>query len=251
MLIVRRHPLRRSRRGVPAERSQLAQEHSVPVMVYAVERGPAPRRGGADPGARQPEPGGRDHGARAPRPPAPRGSGGAPRDRGDRRSRRSCSSPSRCRAEALQREGLDREPPADRHVGARAGLGRARHRRDALPRAARQRGRLHGGPLRRGRGVRADGAARWTPSTATRWSSKMPHAQRATVLKGEYTSGQLLSLIGHFDFARGHAPALPDLRRAPAACRSWRCPTPSKVAGFLEDLEIAHAAARSRSTRAA
>ncbi len=31
----------------------------------------------------------------------------------------------------------------------------------------------------------------------------MLRAQRATVLKGEYTSGQLLSLMAHFDFAVG------------------------------------------------
>jgi polysaccharide pyruvyl transferase CsaB len=33
--------------------------------------------------------------------------------------------------------------------------------------------------------------------------SKMAHAHQATVLKGEYTSGQLLSLMSHFDFAVG------------------------------------------------
>ena len=31
----------------------------------------------------------------------------------------------------------------------------------------------------------------------------MAHAQRATVLKGEYTSGQMLTIIGHFAFAVG------------------------------------------------
>ena len=31
----------------------------------------------------------------------------------------------------------------------------------------------------------------------------MDHAQRATVLKGEYTSGQMLAIVGHFAFAVG------------------------------------------------
>jgi polysaccharide pyruvyl transferase WcaK-like protein len=58
------------------------------------------------------------------------------------------------------------------------------------------------------------------------------------VLKGEYTSGQLLSLIGHFDFAVGmrlHFLIFAALNRVPFVA----LPYSSKVAGFLEDLEIA------------
>ncbi|HEY7038281.1 MAG TPA: polysaccharide pyruvyl transferase family protein [Methylomirabilota bacterium] len=68
--------------------------------------------------------------------------------------------------------------------------------------------------------------------------SKMAYAHRATVLKGEYTSGQLLSLIGHFDFAVGmrlHFLIFAALNRVPFVA----LPYSSKVAGFLEDLEIA------------
>lgn len=68
--------------------------------------------------------------------------------------------------------------------------------------------------------------------------SKMAHAPQATVLKGEYTSGQLLSLMGHFDFAVGmrlHFLIFAALNRVPFVA----LPYSSKVAGFLEDLEIA------------
>lgn len=68
--------------------------------------------------------------------------------------------------------------------------------------------------------------------------SRMAHAHRATVLKGEYTSGQLLSLMSHFDFAVGmrlHFLIFAALSRVPFVA----LPYSSKVAGFLEDLEIA------------
>jgi polysaccharide pyruvyl transferase CsaB len=68
--------------------------------------------------------------------------------------------------------------------------------------------------------------------------SKMAYAHRATVLKGEYTSGQLLSLMGHFDFAVGmrlHFLIFAALNRVPFVA----LPYSSKVAGFLEDLDIA------------
>ena len=68
--------------------------------------------------------------------------------------------------------------------------------------------------------------------------SKMAHAHQATVLKGEYTSGQLLSLMSHFDFAVGmrlHFLIFAALNRVPFVA----LPYSSKVAGFLEDLEIA------------
>src|SRR5262245_37908173 len=67
--------------------------------------------------------------------------------------------------------------------------------------------------------------------------SKMAYAHRATVLKGEYTSGQLLSLIGHFDFAVGmrlHFLIFAALNRVPFVA----LPYAGKVQGFLEDLEI-------------
>jgi len=68
--------------------------------------------------------------------------------------------------------------------------------------------------------------------------SKMAYAHRATVLKGEYTSGQLLSLMSHFDFAVGmrlHFLIFAALNRVPFVA----LPYSGKVAGFLEDLEIA------------
>ena len=68
--------------------------------------------------------------------------------------------------------------------------------------------------------------------------SRMAHAHRATVLRGEYTSGQLLSLMSHFDFAVGmrlHFLIFAALNRVPFVA----LPYSSKVAGFLEDLEIA------------
>jgi polysaccharide pyruvyl transferase WcaK-like protein len=68
--------------------------------------------------------------------------------------------------------------------------------------------------------------------------SKMAHAHQAAVLKGEYTSGQLLSLMSHFDIAVGmrlHFLIFAALSRVPFVA----LPYSSKVAGFLEDLEIA------------
>jgi polysaccharide pyruvyl transferase CsaB len=68
--------------------------------------------------------------------------------------------------------------------------------------------------------------------------SRMAYAHRATVLKGEYTPGQLLALMGHFDFAVGmrlHFLIFAALNRVPFVA----LPYSSKVAGFLEDLEIA------------
>ena len=68
--------------------------------------------------------------------------------------------------------------------------------------------------------------------------AQMAHAQRATVLKGEYTVGQMLSLIGHLAFAVGmrlHFLIFAALQRTPFVA----LPYASKVAGFLEDLQMA------------
>ncbi len=68
--------------------------------------------------------------------------------------------------------------------------------------------------------------------------SQMAYADRATVLKGEYTSGQMLSLIGHFEFAVGmrlHFLMFAALQRVPFVA----LPYAGKVVGFLEDLEMA------------
>lgn len=63
--------------------------------------------------------------------------------------------------------------------------------------------------------------------------AKMVHADRATVLKGEYRPGQLLSLFGHFTFAVGmrlHFLIFAALQRVPFAA----LPCAGKVASFLE-----------------
>jgi polysaccharide pyruvyl transferase CsaB len=67
--------------------------------------------------------------------------------------------------------------------------------------------------------------------------AKMLRAQRATVLKGEYTSGQILELISHFDFVLGmrlHFLVFAALQRVPFVA----LPYAGKVSGFLEDLEV-------------
>jgi polysaccharide pyruvyl transferase CsaB len=68
--------------------------------------------------------------------------------------------------------------------------------------------------------------------------SNMLRAQRATVLKGNYTSGQLLTLMKHFSFALGmrlHFLIFAALQGVPFVA----LPYASKVSGFLEDLNVA------------
>jgi polysaccharide pyruvyl transferase CsaB len=67
--------------------------------------------------------------------------------------------------------------------------------------------------------------------------AKMLRPQRARVLNGEYTSGQLLALMGRFNFAVGmrlHFLIFAALRGVPFVA----LPYSGKVAGFLEDLKL-------------
>jgi polysaccharide pyruvyl transferase CsaB len=67
--------------------------------------------------------------------------------------------------------------------------------------------------------------------------SRMQCAQRATVLKSDWTPGQLLTLIGHFDFVVGmrlHFLIFAARNSVPFVA----LPYASKVSGLLRDLEI-------------
>jgi len=67
--------------------------------------------------------------------------------------------------------------------------------------------------------------------------AKMANARRATVLKGDYTPGQLLTLVGHFAFAVGmrlHFLIFAALRQVPFVA----LPYAAKVTGILEALEM-------------
>ena len=66
---------------------------------------------------------------------------------------------------------------------------------------------------------------------------QMSHAHRATVLKRDYTPGQILSLLEHFDFTVGmrlHFLIFSALANVPFV----GLPYASKVAGFLEELKL-------------
>jgi polysaccharide pyruvyl transferase CsaB len=67
--------------------------------------------------------------------------------------------------------------------------------------------------------------------------ARMQYAHRATVLKGEYTSPQLLTFISHFQFCVGmrlHFLIFSALQGVPFVA----LPYASKVEGFLQDLEM-------------
>ncbi len=67
--------------------------------------------------------------------------------------------------------------------------------------------------------------------------ARMQHAQHATVLKGEYTSPQLLSLVRHFQFSVGmrlHFLIFSAIEGVPFVA----LPYASKVEGFLRDMDM-------------
>lgn len=68
-------------------------------------------------------------------------------------------------------------------------------------------------------------------------AAKMQHAGRATMLKGEYTSAQLVTLMRRFEFAIGmrlHFLIFAALAGVPFVS----LPYASKVSGFIEDLDL-------------
>lgn len=67
--------------------------------------------------------------------------------------------------------------------------------------------------------------------------AQMAHAQRASVLKGSYTSAEVLSVMTRFEFAVGmrlHFLIFAAIQRVPFVA----LPYAGKVTGFLEDLQI-------------
>jgi polysaccharide pyruvyl transferase CsaB len=67
--------------------------------------------------------------------------------------------------------------------------------------------------------------------------SRMQHAEKATVLKGEYTSSQLLRLIGYFQFCIGMRLHFL-IFSAHQGIPFFPLPYASKVDGFLQDLDV-------------
>lgn len=68
-------------------------------------------------------------------------------------------------------------------------------------------------------------------------AARMKYVQRASVLKGEYTPGELMTLIGHFQFAVGmrlHFLIFAALQGVPFVA----LPYANKVAGLLQDLDM-------------
>ena len=67
--------------------------------------------------------------------------------------------------------------------------------------------------------------------------SRMLRPQKASILKGDYTSGQVLNIIGKLDFALGmrlHFLIFSALQEVPFVA----LPYASKIAGFLDELDI-------------
>ena len=67
--------------------------------------------------------------------------------------------------------------------------------------------------------------------------SKMANAQRASVLKGDYTSAQVLGLVGHMSFSVGmrlHFLIFSGIQKIPFV----PLPYASKVSGFLADVDM-------------
>jgi polysaccharide pyruvyl transferase WcaK-like protein len=67
--------------------------------------------------------------------------------------------------------------------------------------------------------------------------SKMSNAKRATVLKGEYSSGEVLGLMKHMSFAVGmrlHFLIFAGIQKVPFVA----LPYATKVSGYLSDLEM-------------
>ena len=106
------------------------------------------------------------------------------------RTRRCCSSPSRCRTDVLKREGLDSRRGSWSACRCASPASAAPDiERAGLSRAARQRRRLHGRPLRRRRRVRADGAQDARHAARHAVIAQMLRAQRATRAEGRVHLG--------------------------------------------------------------